>query len=121
MSKTNQNTSRRDFFQKLAVVGTAGALAPVFLSACGGSDGNDGAATAEEGFTCADQADLTEVQIQQRQNAEYVDDSPFPEKRCDNCQLYTEAAEGENCGGCQVLPGAVHPQGYCTLWVARQA
>lgn len=118
MSKADQNTSRRDFLQRLA----AGAVAPILLSACGGGDGERAnGETAEETVACADLSELTEAQIQQRQNAEYVDDSPFPEKRCDNCQLYTEAAQGEQCGGCQVLPGAVHPQGYCTLWVARQA
>ena len=120
MPKEEQNTSRRDFIQKLAALGTAGVVTPALLAACGGGDGAEGRATAESGFSCTDTSGLTEAQIQQRQNANYVDDSPHEDKTCDNCQLYTAAEEGEQCGGCQVIPGPIHPKGYCDLWVAQQ-
>lgn len=128
MPNEKQNATRRDFLQKLAALGTAGVITPTLLSACGGGGENGAAAeggTAGEaapgGFSCTDTSGLTEAQVQQRQNANYVDDSPHEDMRCDNCQLYVEAEEGEQCGGCQVLAGPIHPLGYCDLWVAQQA
>lgn len=126
MRDENQNTSRRRFIQKLTALGTAGVLTPVVLSACGGGDGAEtggtpGGGQAEAGFSCTDTSGLTDAQIQQRENTNYVDESPNPDQLCSNCQLYTEPEEGAQCGGCQVVPGPIHPDGYCDLWVAAQA
>lgn len=131
MREKAQHTSRRDFLQKLTVLGTAGVVTPTFLSACGGDSGGDSGADPNAGqsdatatageFSCTDTSGLTEQEIQMRENAEYVDLTPNPDQNCANCQLYQEPAEGEQCGGCQVLQGPIHPEGYCTLWVARQA
>lgn len=126
MRNEQQNTSRRAFIQKLTALGTAGVLTPVVLSACGGGDGADTAGTTAEGggtadFSCTDTSGLTDAQIQQRENTNYVDDSPNPDQVCGNCQLFTQPEAGAQCGGCQVVPGPIHPQGYCDLWVAAQA
>lgn len=124
MRDENQNTSRRKFIQTLTALGTAGVITPV-LSACGGGNGGEsGGTTAGEsqaGFSCTDTSGLTDAQIQQRENTNYVDRSPNPDQVCSNCQLYTEPEAGAQCGGCQVVPGPIHPEGYCDLWVARQA
>ncbi len=128
MSNQNKHTSRRDFLQRLTLLGTAGVVTPVVLSACGGNgeQGTEGTAAndnvaAGSDFSCTDTSGLTEQEIQMRENSEYVDDSPHADKRCDNCELYTEPAAGEQCGGCQVIKGPIHPEGYCNLWVAQQA
>lgn len=124
MPEDQQKTSRRDFLQRLASLGTAGVITPVVLSACGGGGeaGEGGeAGTAEADFSCTDTSGLTEQQIQQRENANYVDETPQEGKYCDNCQLYVQPEAGEQCGGCQVLAGPIHPQGYCDLWVAAQS
>lgn len=129
MSDQKKQSSRRAFIQQLTLLGTAGVVTPMVLSACGGNGepdaasgetGGDAVATGSD-FSCTDTSGLTEQEIQMRENSEYVDDSPEEDKRCDNCQLYTEPAAGEQCGGCQVIKGPIHPEGYCNLWVAQQA
>ena len=127
MQDQDKQTSRREFLQRLTLLGTAGVVTPAILSACGGNGGQEGGTTAEgdvasaDGFSCTDTSGLTEQEIQMRENSEYVDESPHADKRCDNCQLFTQPASGEQCGGCQVIKGPIHPEGYCNLWVAQQA
>ncbi len=124
MQDENQNTSRRRFLQKLTAFGTAGIITPVVLSACGGDDDAAGDTTAGDGsgnFSCMDTSGLSDAEIQQRESTNYVDESPHEDQLCSNCQLFTEPEEGAQCGGCQVVPGPIHPDGWCDLWVAEQA
>lgn len=126
MREKKQKTSRREFLQKLTLFGTAGAVTPIVISACGGGDGagegigTEETAAANGNFSCTDTSGLTEQEIQMRENAEYVDETPNPDQYCANCQLYEEPVGDEQCGGCQVIQGPIHPDGYCTLWVAQQ-
>jgi hypothetical protein len=127
--------TRRGFVQRLGVLGTLGLGGATLLSACGGGEeapSSEAApqaaapaaapAAAQEGdFSCTDVSGLTEQERQMREQLQYVDHSPAPDQHCTNCQLYIEAAEGEQCGGCQLLKGPIHPDGYCTSWVAKQA
>lgn len=76
------------------------------------------AADEEAARSCTDVSNLTEQQKQTRKALQYVDDSPHADKRCNNCELFAPPAEGQACGTCQVVPGPIHPQGYCTAWVA---
>ena len=46
----------------------------------------------------------------------YVDSSPDPTKTCAKCQQYAAA---DPCGSCKVVKGAIHPEGYCRVFVAR--
>ena len=69
-------------------------------------------------FSCTDVSNLTKEQIQTRKTLQYVDASPDAEKRCNNCRLFEPPGDGEECGGCQVVPGPIHPNGYCTAWIA---
>lgn len=127
MPDQNNQTSRREFLQRLTLLGTAGVVTPMVLSACGGDGDQSGEASGDgntasaSDFSCTDTSGLSEQEIQMRNNSEYVDDSPHDDKTCDNCQLYVEPAGGEQCGGCQVIKGPIHPKGYCNLWVAQQA
>lgn len=126
MLQKKQKTSRREFLQKLTVLGTAGVVTPMVVSACGGGGGGEQTGTEGDtaadaaGFSCTDTSGLSEQELQMRQNAEYVDATPNPEQYCANCQLFEEPTGGEQCGGCQVIQGPIHPEGYCTLWVAQQ-
>lgn len=111
--------SRRLFLQRLGVAAGAG----VFLSACGPESAETGEAApemAEEGFSCLDTTGLTDMEVQMRQTLAYVDESPFPEKLCNNCQFWQPAATEGQCGGCQLLKGPIHPQGYCNSWAPMQ-
>ena len=54
-----------------------------------------------------------------RNSLQYVDNSPYPEKLCKNCEFWQPEGAAE-CGGCQLIKGPIHPMGYCTSWVAMQ-
>ena len=108
--------SRRLFLQRLGVAAGAG----VFLSACTPESGEADPEMAEEGFSCLDTTGLTDMEIQMRQTLAYVDESPYPEKLCNNCQFWQPAATENECGGCQLLKGPIHPQGYCNSWAPMQ-
>ncbi len=128
----NKDISRRAFIQRVSLFGAAGIGASSLLAACGG--GEQPAATpsgtsaetpaatpSAEGFTCMDTTGLTEAEIAARTNLNYVDKTAVEGKQCDNCALYIAAAEGANCGTCQTIKGPIHPEGYCDIWVQRQA
>jgi hypothetical protein len=49
---------------------------------------------------------------------QYVNESPKPDQKCGNCQLYTAGAGGR--GKCQLFPeGLVAESGHCASWVAK--
>lgn len=97
--------SRRVF---LSVISTVGAAASVgALAACGGKP---------KEFSCNDVGSLPEADKTLRTSVKYVDKSQEPGKKCDNCLQYTKAAGEGQCGGCKVVKGPIHPDGYCTLW-----
>ncbi len=111
--KEEKAITRRDFIQRISFIGVAGVGAGTLLSACGGG-GGQGA-----DFTCTDTSGLTEAEVQMRQTLQYVDQSPFPDKVCDNCALWQDPAAGQQCGGCTVVKGPIHPKGHCTSWAAK--
>ena len=95
------------------------------LAACESSpaDSGESAPAAAEGggeFSCNEPGQLeglTEAQIQNREAQNYTDTTPNPAQRCDNCGLWEDPAPGENCGGCSVVAGPIHPAGWCSIWV----
>ncbi len=76
-----------------------------------------GAACKKE-LACTDTSGLGPADVQLRTSLGYVDRSPQPEKLCLNCLHYKAAAENQ-CGGCAILKGPVHPKGYCNSWAAK--
>lgn len=98
--------SRRQFLV------TAGAAlgATSLLSACGGP------VVASE---CAGYDTLTEAQLRQREALGYVDQTPRAAQVCSNCKFYNAPEGSAACGGCQLFPGPVAPQGWCSGWVAN--
>lgn len=107
---SDEKIGRRDAAKRMLMVLGAAAVAPSVLAACGGKE--------EGGLTCTDTTGLTPAQITTRQSQQYTDVSPHADKTCDNCNFYT-AAPPNQCGGCTVIAGPIHPDGYCNLWAAK--
>lgn len=81
-------------------------------------------AQEEEGSTasvdsCDDLSGVSEAELEKRQKFGYVRETPIPESRCDNCNLYLPPAEGQACGGCMLFKGPVFPGAYCTYWAPQ--
>lgn len=126
------SVSRRDFLLKVGALGLAGVGASAFLSGCSGDESGSadtsagsgtGSSTTSADLRCDDVSSLSASEIERR-NAqidalEYVTETPNPEKNCANCLFWQEPAQGKECGGCQLFPGPVHPNGYCKTWQAQ--
>jgi hypothetical protein len=109
----NRKYNRREFIQTLGALSVVGVGAGTVLAGCG--NGEQTADTAAD--PCADVSGLTEAEIQTRRNFNYVGQTPYPDQRCDNCQLWVEPAPGQTCGGCRIMEGPINPAGWCTAWV----
>jgi hypothetical protein len=137
MRHDEHDVSRRNFLQRLGLIGVAGVGGSTLLSACGGGSDGDGEAgggaesqtggaggQATADLDCDDLSALSDAQMQQRQqmaeSLNYVAETPNPEQNCANCALYEQPEAEETtdnaCGGCQLFPGPVYPNGYCTSW-----
>lgn len=113
-------------------MGAVAAGAGSFLAACKPQDGGEakgggeaaggeakGGEAAGGELSCTDTAGLSEQQIKVRESLNYVDETPKPEQLCSNCQLYKEPEKPGTCGGCQTVPGPIHPDGWCSAWVKK--
>jgi len=101
--------NRRKFIVKSAQLGTVVALGFSPVVGCKKSD------------PCADLSGLTAEEIEDRKSYNYVKETPFPEKKCINCELYIEPEHGSACGGCGLFEGPVHQTGYCKDWVLLES
>ncbi|NND70126.1 MAG: hypothetical protein HKN43_00965 [Rhodothermales bacterium] len=124
----NEKLTRRDFFARASVVGAVTVSAGSLLAACGGGESESSSATpppsASEPMAAPDCTDLTglsDTDIATRSSLQYVDETPNPDQRCDNCQLYVMPEGDSACGGCQIIKGPIAPAGYCISWAAKQA
>ncbi len=122
--KSKHTASRRAFLEKLAALGLASLGGSVFLAGCAGKEEQSATPPAETAVTCNDVSGLSPEVRQQReqliQTLQYVEQSPYPDKVCSNCAFWKAPPEGQTCGGCQLIPGPINPNGYCTSWAARQ-
>nr|WP_272503974.1 high-potential iron-sulfur protein [Salinibacter ruber] len=130
VTDTNSDpVSRRQFLRSLGLAGAVGASGTLLVACGGGSDGSGSGAdgTDSESATasadCSDLSRLSDAQKQRRKqqvNAlNYVEASPKPNKNCANCQLYQQEKYGAGCGGCQLFPGPVAGEGYCSSWAKQ--
>ena len=115
--------NRRQFLERAAMLGalSLGAGALLTTGCDSPAPAGDGPAPepADEGFSCNDEAaleGLSETDLGRRESHQYTDQSTTEGQYCDNCIHWQEPAAGENCGGCNVLPGPYHPQGWCNIW-----
>lgn len=110
--------SRRRFLQQALQLGTAGLAGPLLFAACG--DGGEGGGEETAELSCEPEG-LAPAAQEMRENVQYVDQTPNPGERCDNCLHWQPDMVEGGCGGCAVLQGQVHPEGWCSLWVAQAA
>ena len=68
------------------------------------------------GSICDDLTNVSQSEIDKRDVYGYVDETPYPEFRCDNCSLYIPPGEEGHCGGCVLFEGPVFAAGYCDYW-----
>ena len=116
--------NRREFLERAAMLGALTVGAGTILAACEAQERPERQAAAPEAgndtFSCNDPEDiagLSEAELATRTNNNYVDQTPNPEQRCDNCALWSDPTPGQQCGGCSVVAGPIHPAGWCTIWV----
>ncbi len=126
--------SRRYFLQKAIFTGSALLGVGALITACGNAT-NENSTEAKtpdvptateipnaqnkssEGVAqCDDFSNVSEAELAKRKQFAYVDETEIPESRCNNCQLFISAKEGDECGGCMLFKGPVHDDGYCTYW-----
>jgi hypothetical protein len=117
MSDSSDSLSRRDFLQTVSAVGLAGLGVSPLLTGCGGGDGS------KQPLDCTDASDLSAAKQKRRKtmrkSLKYKSESPKKNKQCANCNLWQKPASGEQCGGCQLIPGPINPNGYCTSWTEK--
>jgi hypothetical protein len=80
------------------------------------------AATAcgkKEPASCTSTLGLTQDEIKTRSSLGYHDRSVDPKKHCIDCQQYVAPASVDECGGCKVLKGPVHPRGSCNVFTPK--
>lgn len=104
----SKKLTRRAVLERGAALGLVVIGAGAGLSACGGGE-----------LDCSSPMGLTPEQRTQRQALAYVDRTPNPTQRCEVCNFYTAPTQPNTCGGCTLNLGPVHPQGYCSSFVAR--
>ena len=69
--------------------------------------------------SCDDLSGVSAAELEKREKLGYVNQTPIPENRCDNCKLYLPAGEDKPCGGCMLFKGPVYASGYCTYWAPQ--
>lgn len=117
------STSRRNLLitslKGVAGIAAASLVAPL-LSCQKSSAANEPMPLANKSSSaqCPEQS-LSEQEQSIRSSLRYVDQSPIAQKTCANCKIYTLPNNNSLCGGCKIVPGPIHPQGYCTAWIAR--
>ena len=103
--------SRRDFIERAAVLGIASAGLGAFVGACTSGGGT---------LTCTDTTGLADAGPAGPSGASVRRRLARGGEELPQLPAYTPAAEGE-CGGCTVVKGPIHPQGYCTSWAEKVA
>jgi hypothetical protein len=112
-------------FKSAAALFMVSTIGPGLLSACkkacslSNQNSKETHVDASNVTLCPDQEKLNEQEKSLRSSLKYVDKSPSTERTCDNCKLYTLPTDKSPCGGCKIVPGPIHPKGYCVAWVYR--
>jgi hypothetical protein len=98
--------NRKEFLQKLFVVGAA-------VLAVATKDAQTQTTPKKEALPCGDLTGLSENDLKMRVDIlKYVQESPDPEKLCDNCKFWVPPT----CGTCTLIKGPIAPKGYCASW-----
>lgn len=116
--------NRRKFIEKMLQKVLAGGSA-LFLGSsmflgCQSDDESPKEQDPLDVESCDDLSKVGEAELKKREGLGYVEKSPMPDKRCENCNLYTPPKEGQACGGCILFEGPVFEEGYCTYWAPKE-
>ena len=106
MTKPENTLNRRQTIRLLA----AAPLMATALSACGKKTEPD---------RCDNLAGLSDGEKTARTALQYTDRSPEAAKHCKVCNYFTAASDPASCGGCTLVKGPIHPNGYCTAFAAK--
>lgn len=71
----------------------------------------------DDAVSCEDTSDLFPAERVRRTANEYADRTPRPPEYCFNCQYWEAAPRDEVCGACALVPGPIHPLGWCKAWI----
>ena len=110
------NPHRRIFMKHAGLCGMGAAL---YLAGCGGDsepaakDTAKAVAARMNAETCTDLSELTSGQIKIRDTFGYVDRSDDADMICRTCEFWKAPAAGVLCGGCTLMAGPIHPEGFC--------
>lgn len=119
--------SRRTFIERLVKNLAGGSttllLGLPLLSGCqsGDESTNEEGENALDVESCDDLSKVSEAEKKKREGFGYVEETPMPDKRCENCNLYTPPKEGRKCGGCILFDGPVFAEAYCTYWAPQES
>ncbi|WKN41895.1 high-potential iron-sulfur protein [Tunicatimonas pelagia] len=133
--------TRKEFLADVSKLGAAVVIGSTWLSACSGPSDRESATTTEEPATesepvvaekepvptqleadaCDDLSGLTEQEIAMREQLKYVAQSEKEGQVCTNCRFWQPTEQEGTCGGCQLIKGPIHPNGWCQSWVAMPA
>lgn len=69
--------------------------------------------------SCNDTSKLSPEDVSARTALAYVDVTPEPGKVCLKCIHYIQAPAADQCAGCKLLKGPIHPNGHCRVYVAN--
>ena len=112
--------SRRTFIRKLACAPILTAGGGLLLAACGsGQTEKNQQETEAVSDPCSDLSGISAEEIQKRESLGYVEETPIPDNRCNNCNLYLPPGENQACGGCMLFKGPVYAEAYCTYWAPK--
>jgi hypothetical protein len=122
----NESISRKEFLQRCGLLGLGVAGGASLLAGCGGGgDSSESGGTSQQtaqtsgaADPCADTTGLNDTDLQMRTNLKYVTVSAEEGKNCANCKFYLADQHGDECGGCTLFKGPVHPKGNCSSWFA---
>jgi len=133
--RPRKGVSRRGFIQKLSALGLAGFGASAVLAGCGSDEGSGNGSstgsgesassttTAANDLVCDDVSALSASEKERReaqiQALQYVEQTEKPDQNCENCLFWQAPTGGSECGGCQLFPGPVNPNGWCSTWQAK--
>lgn len=117
--------NRKEFLQKLGLLGIVGVGGTAVLNSCGGESKEaakpPAPAAAKTGDDpCGDLTGLTDIDKATRKNLQYAAKSTDPKKECDICNFWVKPEAGNTCGACQLVKGPINPKGSCISFAPKQ-
>lgn len=114
-----QRYSRRQFISKSVFSGSTALGLALVLSRCQLKTTSEQEEKKVATDPCEDFSGVSEADLKTRKKLGYVNQSPRPESKCGNCNLWLPPKEGQRCGSCMLFKGPVYTTGYCTYWAPQ--